>query len=134
MPEKELAELLAAADMTEVGRRIRQARVTKGLTQTDLAGGEVSIGYVSRIESGKRRPDPGLLERLAERLRVSPLVLLSGAPDPVHTGLLVALDHAELSLRGGSPAEAEQQLDAIWTDIIDCGFRTSSAGRSSPAR
>ena len=121
MPDKELAELLAAADMTEVGRRIRQARVTKGLTQTDLAGGEVSIGYVSRIESGKRRPDPGLLERLAERLRVSPLVLLSGAPDPVHTGLLVALDHAELSLRGGSPAEAEQQLDAIWTDIIDCG-------------
>ena len=58
MPDKELADLLAGADMTDVGRRIRQARVTKGLTQTDLAGGEVSIGYVSRIESGKRRLMP----------------------------------------------------------------------------
>ena len=118
MPENELADLLAGADMTEVGRRIRQARVTKGLTQTDLAGGEVSIGYVSRIESGKRRPDPGLLERLAGRLHLSPLVLLSGVPDPVATGLQVALDHAELSLRGGSPAEAKQQLDAIWSDLV----------------
>ncbi len=120
MPDKELADLLAGADMTEVGRRIRQARVTKGLTQTDLAGGEVSIGYVSRIESGKRRPDAGLLERLAGRLRMSPLVLLSGVPDPVVTGLQVALDHAELSLRGGSPEEAKQQLDAIWSDVLAC--------------
>ena len=65
---------------------------------------------------------------------MSPLVLLSGVPDPVLTGLQVALDHAELSLRGGSPAEAMQQLDAIWSDVVDCGCRTSSAGPGSPAR
>ena len=51
---------------------------------------------------------------------MSPLVLLSGVPDPVVTGLQVALDHAELSLRGGSPEEAKQQLDAIWSDVLAC--------------
>ena len=120
MPEDQLADLLAAADMTEVGHRIRQARVTQGLTQGQLAGGEISIGYVSRIESGKRRPDPSL-GRLAARLHVSPIVLLRGGADPVLTGLQVALDHAELSLRGGSPAEAQRQLEAIWPDLVACG-------------
>ena len=122
MSEGEPADLLAGADLTELGRRIRQARITKGLTQTELASGEVSTGYVSRIESGKCRPDPGLLQRFAVRLAVSPLVLLSGLPDPVLTGLQVALDHAELSLRGGSPAEAERQLAAIWSDVVACGM------------
>ena len=121
MADQELADRLAAADMTEVGRRIRQARVTKGLTQGQLAGDDVSVGYVSRIESGKRRPDAGLLERFAARLHMSPAVLLSGGADPVLSGLQVGLDHAELSLRGGSPTEAEQQLEAIWSDVLACG-------------
>lgn len=121
MPEDELAQLLAAADMSEVGPRIRQARVTRGMTQEALAGGDVSIGYVSRIESGKRRPDAALLARLAERLHLSPLVLLSGVPDPVRASLQVTLDHAELALRGGSAADAEQQLASVWADLMASG-------------
>jgi transcriptional regulator with XRE-family HTH domain len=117
----DLADLLALADMVEVGRRIRRARVTKGLTQAQLAGADVSVGYVSRIEAGKRRPDPAVFERLAERLHTAPLVLLNGGSDPEIAALQVAVDHAELSLRGGAPAEAKEQLDAIWDEVIDCG-------------
>ena len=51
MSEGELADLLAGADLTELGRRIRQARITKGLTQTELASGEVSTGYLSPASS-----------------------------------------------------------------------------------
>jgi transcriptional regulator with XRE-family HTH domain len=120
MPE-ELADLLAAADMVEVGRRIRQVRVARGLTQAQLAGDAVSVGYVSRIESGQRRPDLGVLETLAARLHLAPLGLLRGGPDPSISGLGVRLDHAELSLRGGSPEEAERALDAVWTAVTTCG-------------
>jgi transcriptional regulator with XRE-family HTH domain len=119
---EELADLLASVDTSELGHRIRQARVTRGLTQAQLANGEVSIGYVSRIESGKRRPDLGLLERMAGRLKVPTLVLLAGVPDPTLTRLQVSLDHAELALRGGSPAEAEQHLAAIRSDLDACAM------------
>lgn len=117
----DLAELLAAVDPAELGARIRHARVTAGLTQGQLADGDVSIGHVSRIESGTRRPELALLERLAERLRVSPLVLLTGGQDPALTQLRVALDHAELSLRGGSPVEAQQQLEAVLPELEERG-------------
>ena len=39
------------------GSGIRAARVAKGWTQTQLAGDDISVGYVSRIESGQRRPN-----------------------------------------------------------------------------
>ena len=52
---------------------------------------------------------------------MSPMVLISGGADPVLSALQVGLDHAELSLRGGSPTEAEQQLQAIWSDVLGCG-------------
>ena len=116
----DLAGLLAAADLTAMGRRIRRARVTVGLTQGQLVGDDASVGYLSRIESGQRRPDLGLLERLASRLGTSALVLLTGLPDPTLSRLQVALDHAELALRGGAPADAMAQLDAVWADITAC--------------
>jgi ribosome-binding protein aMBF1 (putative translation factor) len=51
------ADLLKEIDPAELGQRIRAARVAKGWTQTQLAGDDISVGYVSRIESGQRRPN-----------------------------------------------------------------------------
>ena len=51
------ADLLRKIDPAELGHRLRAARVAKGMTQTDLAGADVSVGYVSRIEAGHRRPN-----------------------------------------------------------------------------
>ena len=46
------AGLLKEIDPAQLGNRIRAARVAKGWTQTRLAGDDISVGYVSRIESG----------------------------------------------------------------------------------
>ena len=39
-----------------LGGRVRQLRIARGLTQTDLAGDRFSKEYVSQIERGKTRP------------------------------------------------------------------------------
>ena len=114
----DLTALLAAVDPAGLGRRIKQARTKGELTQGQLAGDDASIGYVSRIESGQRRPELGLLVSMAKRLGVTPLSLLTGAPDPTEDEIRVALDHADLSLRGGSATEAGKLLEDVW-DRVD---------------
>ncbi|QIG45030.1 helix-turn-helix domain-containing protein [Nocardioides anomalus] len=130
MPD-DLAELLATVEPVALGARLKQARLLAGLTQTQLADGAASVGYVSRIESGQRRPDLSVLLRLAERLNASPLALLTGAPDPTLTRMQVALDHAELTLRGGSPDAALLQLEELLaalaaTPVADTGLVQSA--------
>ena len=61
-----------------LGERLRQLRVTAGLTQTDLAGDRFSKEYVSQIERGKTRPTGETIEWLAQRLGVDAGFLASG--------------------------------------------------------
>jgi tetratricopeptide (TPR) repeat protein len=119
---EDLAALLAAIDPAVLGRRIKQARVQAELTQGQLAGGEASVGYVSRIESGQRRPELSLLESLAKRLGTTALPLLTGAPDPTTDRIRVALDHADLALRGGAPGDATRQLEEVGPEIDGATF------------
>jgi transcriptional regulator with XRE-family HTH domain len=101
------AALLQEIRPYELGSRLRAARLSRGWTQTELAGDLVSVGYVSRLESGHRRPNAEVLEALAQRLGVSTDVLLRGASAPEQDELRLALDFAELSLENGEHAEAE---------------------------
>ncbi|QIG45319.1 tetratricopeptide repeat protein [Nocardioides anomalus] len=116
MPE-DLAALLASVDPAQLGQRIRAARRSLDLTQGEVAGADASVAFVSRIESGKRRPDLALLQAMAGRLRTTALALLTGAPDPTASRLRVALDHAELALRSGSPDAAEELLESVREDV-----------------
>src|SRR4051795_7051600 len=61
-----------------LGERLRQLRVTAGLTQTDLAGERFSKEYVSQIERGKTRPTRETIEWLAQKLGVDPGFLERG--------------------------------------------------------
>src|SRR3954471_335752 len=61
-----------------LAERLRQLRVSAGLTQTDLAGERFSKEYVSQIERGKTRPTRETIEWLAARLGVAPTFLSSG--------------------------------------------------------
>ena len=72
------ADLLRKIEPAELGHRLRAARVAKGMTQTDLAGDDVSVGYVSRIESGHRRPNLQVLTDLCVRLGTPVEALLMG--------------------------------------------------------
>lgn len=100
------AEMLKSIDPRDLGTRIRAARVARGMTQTDLAGGELSVGYVSRIESGQRRPTGKIFQVLAARLGVPMDELLLGVAPREYDEIRLTLDYAELSLESGEPEEA----------------------------
>ncbi len=109
----DLIELARSIDLTVLGDRVRKTRQRATLTQADVAGETVSVGYISRIESGQRRPDPQVLESIAGRLGVTAEELLLGvAPDRV-TELQVQLNHAELALATGSITQALETVDRI---------------------
>jgi tetratricopeptide (TPR) repeat protein len=108
------ADLLKELDPAELGQRIRAARVAKGWTQTQLAGEDISVGYVSRIESGQRRPNAQTLEDLAARLGVPTEHLLRGVTAREYDEIKLTMDFAELSLETGEHVEAERQArDAV---------------------
>jgi transcriptional regulator with XRE-family HTH domain len=102
----ELARALTALDPAELGARIKSARVAAGLTQPVLADSDVSVAYLSRIESGQRRPSPELLASLAQRLGVTLDYLVLGEGWEDARRLELQLDHAELSLVGGDADNA----------------------------
>jgi tetratricopeptide (TPR) repeat protein len=108
------ADLLSQADRAALGRRLRSARQARGLTQGEVAADLMSVAYLSRIETGHRRPTAPALEALSERLGVSIESLLGVADQRVVDEIRLALDYAELSLESGQPEDAEKHLgDAL---------------------
>ncbi|WBC15456.1 helix-turn-helix domain-containing protein [Micromonospora sp. WMMA1998] len=68
---------------SEFGSRLRALREKRGLSQAALAEGAISTGYLSRLESGARRPTPRVVAYLAQRLGVPVSVLEDPSADPV---------------------------------------------------
>ncbi len=105
----ELALLSRTIDPAVLGQRIKSARLAAGLTQKELAGDEVSKGYISRIEDGLRRPSTQSLLYMARTLSTTvEALLLDQDPSTAEAELRLALDHAELALLSG---DAHQALD-----------------------
>ncbi|MGN6253070.1 MAG: helix-turn-helix domain-containing protein [Marmoricola sp.] len=100
-------ELLGSADAAEVGRRLRAARRARGLTQAQVATTGLSAAYISRLESGQRRPTEKVLDELSDRLGVGVDELLGAARSSEVDEARLLLNYAELSLESGEPAEAE---------------------------
>lgn len=109
----ELAHALNDLDLVELGARIKAARVAAGLTQPALAGKEASVAFLSRIESGQRRPSPELLNALASRLGVTVEYLVIGEAWQDARRLELQLDHAELALVGGEAGTALTQAREV---------------------
>jgi transcriptional regulator with XRE-family HTH domain len=114
-----------AAPTAELGGRLRQARLGRNMTQSDLADGQFSVSYISAVERGQIRPSLGALEKLAARLNVATHDLLR-----TDGGVGVSLDaeffplsdrnEVELQLRAaqilthqGQPREVLGLLDAL---------------------
>jgi tetratricopeptide (TPR) repeat protein len=108
-----LAELSRTVDPVELGRRVRNARIAAGLTQAELAAEDISTAYVSRIEAGQRRPEAGLLEKMAARLGVGLEVLLREPADETSLELQLEVDYAELALAAGDAAAALAGVDRV---------------------
>jgi transcriptional regulator with XRE-family HTH domain len=109
-----------------LGQRVRQARVARGLTQSELADSRFSKQYVSQIERDQLRPTDATLRWIADRLEVDPQFLSTGVDgrelDRVESvvargeAALEARDYAEaITLLAGVgetlPSEAAQDLE-----------------------
>jgi tetratricopeptide (TPR) repeat protein len=97
----------ASPEGVRLGERLRQLRVSAGLTQSELAGDRFSKEYVSQIERGKTRPTAGTIEWLADRLGVDAGFLASGVATDERARLEGALTRAEALY------EAQEDQDAV---------------------
>lgn len=74
--------------------RLRQLRISRGLTQVELARqAHVTTNYVGRLENGGAAPGIDLVERLAIALGTVPSELLPSSNPPDLHGLLQEQAH-----------------------------------------
>lgn len=96
------------ASTLRLGQRLRRARLSRNLTQGEVAKNQFSVSYISAVERGQIRPSLGALERLAERLQI-PVIDLLG--------------EAELEIKGAPSAETRDGGTERYRDDIDTRLR-----------
>jgi len=111
-----------SVDVEGIARRVARRRHELGLTQAQLAA-ELpgSVSYVSRIESGKRRPSGQVLERLAAALGCSLDHLLTGSWPPNPATIRLELNFAELAYRSGDIATAAERYESLLVEASQAG-------------
>jgi tetratricopeptide (TPR) repeat protein len=115
----ELSDALRQVDLEKFGKRMRELRLSLGLTQSVLAGDDVTIGYISRIEAGQRRPVAQLVELFAERLSSTTEFLVTGVPSQLVDEVRLALHYVELALETGEALDAQSYLNSISDKLTD---------------
>src|SRR3954464_4995153 len=88
-----------------LGERLRELRINRGLTQTDLAGDRFSKEYVSQIERGKTRPTAETVSWLAAQLGVDEGFLLNGVSSGERERAESTIARAEAALEAHTYAE-----------------------------
>lgn len=82
-----------AIDYNLIGERLKKARLAKGLTQETLSESlNISIAYLSRIETGNTKVNLKRLNQICHVLDVSETEILSGVSDDSKTYLNNDLD------------------------------------------
>lgn len=104
---------------TTLGARLRDVRLSLGMTQDDLAAGQFSKSYVSAVELGKIRPSVNALRTLAARLD-QPISYFLEEEDAIseEERITTEMADARYQLLAGSPAEARRVLEGIDTDAL----------------
>jgi HTH-type transcriptional regulator, quorum sensing regulator NprR len=90
---------------------VRQLRIARGLTQTDLGLGRLSKEYISQIERGRARPTPATLDWLAGRLGVTREFLELGLSSSAHERIAGLVTGAEAAVAAREHEEALGCLD-----------------------
>src|SRR5436189_1298319 len=103
----------APASRTSLGDRVRQLRIAKGLTQTELAGERFSKEYVSQIERGKTRPTDETTEWLAARLGVDQSFLETGVSSSERERVESVIARAEAALESNSYQDAVDEISQL---------------------
>jgi transcriptional regulator with XRE-family HTH domain len=115
-------------EVESIGQRLRRLRLTRGLSQRELAGPGVSYAYISRIEAGARRPSVKALRMLAPKLGVSVEYLETGSDLRDDEERELRLVDAELRLRLDDGArDAEETLHEILEEAVAAGDGVAAA-------
>jgi tetratricopeptide (TPR) repeat protein len=93
-----------------MGDRVRQLRIAKGLTQTDLAGERFTKEYLSQIERGKTKPTGETVDWLAARLGVDGTFLQVGVSTDERNRVESVIARAEASNEKNAYDEAVRDL------------------------
>ena len=113
MPEEATKTRLVQPARSTLGDRVRQLRVNRGMTQTELAGERFSKEYVSQIERGKTRPTGDTVAWLAARLGVDESFLETGASSSERERAESVVSRAEAAVESHQYAEAVAMLEAL---------------------
>ncbi len=93
-----------------IGQRIRELRIARGLSQTQLAKGIVTPSMISQIEAGKAHPSNSLLKKIAKRLE-APEDALTIAPSQ-DDAILARMEVINSCLTLGRLEDAERLIHA----------------------
>jgi len=96
----------------EVGRRIRKARLERGLTVAQLGGEELSRSFLTLVEGGRSRISLRALAIVAERLELPISYFVEDAEGESLAAELV-LDYAETELARQRPEECLRMLGEV---------------------
>jgi tetratricopeptide (TPR) repeat protein len=99
--------------MGTIGKNLRRLRISKGLTQTQLAAPKYTHAYVSTIEAGRRRPSREAAEHFAAKLGVDVDDLQSGRSPELAIRLELRLQEARAALSAGDLKIAPKTLTSI---------------------
>ena len=102
-------------DRAALGSRIKEARLAKKLTQTEVVGSFITRNMLSQIESGTATPSIKTLTYLAGVLEL-PVEQLIGTEEP---GDLSQLQAVKQCLRDGLPEEAMDKASALPEALAD---------------
>jgi tetratricopeptide (TPR) repeat protein len=111
--ESALSQRATAISRPTLGARVRQLRVNRGLTQTELAGDRFSKEYVSQIERGKTRPTAETVAWIATRLGVDTSFLENGVSSDARDRSAALVSRAEAAIESRRYGDAATILDGV---------------------
>jgi tetratricopeptide (TPR) repeat protein len=113
VPEYAALTRIAAPARPSLGERVRQLRIARGLTQTDLASSRFSKEYVSQIERGKTRPTAETVEWLAAQLGVDSTFLETGVSSSERERVESVVARAEAAIEASQYEDAVAELEPL---------------------
>ena len=116
-PQTRTPTLRGTKPRATLGDRIRQLRINRGMTQTELAGERFSKEYLSQIERGKTRPTDETVSWLAARLGVDSGFLESGVSTSDQDRAESVISRAEAAIESQQYTEAVEMLEAVVTSL-----------------
>jgi len=100
------------------GEVLRSLRLARNLTQAEVAGDELSVSYISLLESNRRQPSDETVRILARSLGCLPEELY-GEPAEAGQPAALALRYADLSLEAGEITTARAGYEQVLRDGVD---------------